>query len=95
LFIGAGTEVYAGMVVGINSRNDDMAVNVCKKKHLTSIRNVQAEDPLKLITPVELSLEQAIEFIKDDELIEVTPLNFRIRKKILNKEMRERMSRKA
>ena len=83
------------MVVGINSRSDDIAVNVCKKKHLTSIRNVQSEDPLRLVTPVDMTLEQAIEFIKEDELIEVTPKNFRIRKKILDKVMRERMARRG
>ncbi|MGI6563835.1 MAG: translational GTPase TypA [Clostridia bacterium] len=95
LIIGPGTEVYEGMVVGINSRSDDIAVNVCKKKHLTSIRNVQSEDPLRLVTPVDMTLEQAIEFIKEDELIEVTPKNFRIRKKILDKVMRERMARRG
>lgn len=95
LIIGPGTEVYEGMVVGINSRSDDIAVNVCKKKHLTSIRNVQSEDPLRLVTPVDMTLEQDIEFIKEDELIEVTPKNFRIRKKILDKVMRERMARRG
>ncbi|HBN86408.1 MAG TPA: translational GTPase TypA [Clostridiales bacterium] len=95
LIIKPGVEVYEGMVVGINSRSDDMVVNVCKKKHLTSVRNVQAEDPLKLLTPVAMSLEQTIEFIKDDELIEVTPKSFRIRKKILKKETRERALRKV
>lgn len=95
LIIKPGVEVYEGMVVGINSRGEDMVVNVCKKKHLTSIRNVQAEDPLRLVTPVIMSLEQSIEFIKDDELIEVTPKSFRIRKKILNRVVRERSARKV
>lgn len=95
MIIGPGIEVYEGMVVGINSRGEDMAVNVCKKKHLTSVRNVQAEDPLRLVTPIDMSLEQAIEFIKDDELIEVTPKHFRLRKKILKKEIREKTLRKV
>lgn len=94
LFIGPGTEVYAGMIVGENSRSDDLTVNVCKEKHLTNTRASGSDDALKLVPPVTLSLEQSIEFIADDELVEVTPINIRLRKKILNPTLRNRESRK-
>lgn len=84
LFIGAGTPVYAGMVVGICSRNEDMAVNVCKKKQLTNTRASGSDDALRLTTPKILSLEQCLEYLADDELLEVTPESLRIRKRILN-----------
>ncbi len=88
LFIGAGTEVYEGMLVGECPKLENIAVNVCKKKHLTSIRSAGADEALRLIPPKVLSLEQAIEFITDDELIEVTPVSLRLRKRILNTELR-------
>ncbi|MBE6885827.1 MAG: translational GTPase TypA [Ruminococcaceae bacterium] len=88
LFIGAGTPVYEGMVVGQSPKQDDMAVNVCKKKHVTNMRAAGSDEALRLVPPRKMSLEEAIEFIKDDELIEVTPKNFRIRKQILNNELR-------
>ena len=88
LFIGAGTEVYEGMIVGINAKNEDMAVNVCKKKHVTNMRASGSDEALRLSPPRVLSLEQAIEFIADDELVEITPKNIRLRKRILNKEQR-------
>ena len=88
LFIGPGVHVYEGQVVGENSREDDLAVNVCKLKHLTNSRASGSDDALKLIPPVTLSLEQCLEFIADDELVEVTPVNIRLRKKILSKDLR-------
>lgn len=94
LFIGTGVPVYAGMVVGENSREDDMVVNVCKKKQLTNNRASGSDDALKLVTPRIMSLEQCLEFIADDELVEVTPQNIRLRKTILNKEQRLKMQNK-
>ena len=88
LFIGAGIEVYEGQIVGENSREEDLPVNVCKKKNLTNNRASGSEDALKLITPTVLSLEQCLEFIKDDELVEVTPKSIRLRKIILSQEER-------
>ena len=88
LFIGPGVHVYEGQVVGENSREDDLAVNVCKLKHLTNSRASGSDDALKLIPPVTLSLEQCLEFIADDELVEATPVNIRLRKKILSKDLR-------
>ena len=88
LFIGAGVEVYEGMIVGENSREDELAVNVCKKKQLTNNRASGSDEALKLITPTVLSLEQCMEFIADDELVELTPKSIRLRKKILSRELR-------
>ncbi len=88
LFIGAGEKVYEGEVVGENSREDDLVVNVCKLKHLTNSRASGSDDALKLIPPTTLSLEQCLEFIADDELVEVTPVSIRLRKKILSKDLR-------
>ena len=93
LFIGPGTEVYEGMIVGLNSRAEDISINVCKEKHLTNTRASGSDDALRLVPPIQFSLEKAIEFIQDDELVEVTPLNIRLRKKILDTKTRERMSR--
>ena len=84
LFIGPGTPVYAGMIVGTCSRNEDMSVNVCKKKQLTNMRAAGSDEALRLTTPRILSLEQSLEYLADDELLEVTPKNIRIRKRILN-----------
>jgi GTP-binding protein len=95
LLIGAGVEVYEGMVVGINSRLEDISVNVCKEKHLTNTRASGSDEALRLVPPVQMSLEQAIEFIADDELVEVTPENIRIRKKILDTKTREREFKRA
>lgn len=88
LFIGAGVEVYEGMIVGENPKNEDMTVNVCKRKHMTNTRASGSDDALKLVPPTVLSLEQCLEFIADDELVEVTPESVRMRKTILSKEMR-------
>ncbi len=91
LFIGPATPVYAGMIVGENPKPDDIEVNVCKEKHLTAIRSSGADEKLTLITPIQLSLEEAIEFITEDELIEVTPKSIRLRKTILDMAQRKRM----
>ncbi len=88
LFIGPGEKVYEGMIVGESSRGDDLTINVCKKKHLTNIRASGSDEALKLTPPVILSLEQALDFISDDELVEVTPKSIRLRKKILDTELR-------
>lgn len=88
LFIGPGTAVYEGMVVGRSPKTDDVAVNVCKKKHVTNMRAAGSDEALRLVTPLRMSLEQFLEFVADDELIEVTPQNIRLRKKILNTEQR-------
>lgn len=95
LFIGAGTEVYEGMIVGLNSRNEDISINVCKEKHLTNTRASGSDDALRLVPPIQMSLEKAIEFIEDDELVEITPKNIRLRKKILDSKTRERLAARA
>lgn len=88
LFISPATKVYEGMVVGENARSEDIVVNVCKRKHVTNMRASGSDEALRLTPPKNLSLEQALEFITDDELVEVTPVNMRIRKRILNTELR-------
>ncbi len=88
MFIGVQTPVYEGMLVGECPKKEDITVNVCKKKHLTAIRSAGADEALRLVPPKIFSLEQAIEFIADDELIEVTPKSLRLRKKILDTELR-------
>ncbi len=93
LFIGPGVEVYEGMIVGLNSRGEDLAINVCKEKHLTNTRASGSDDALRLVPPIQMSLEKAIEFIQDDELVEVTPKSIRLRKKILDTKERERANR--
>ncbi len=95
LFIGPGTPVYEGMVVGENPKNEDIVCNVCKKKQATNMRAAGSDEALKLTPHSVLSLEQCLEFIKEDELVEITPNNTRIRKRILNKEQRMKfMSKK-
>ncbi len=88
MFVGPQTPVYEGMIVGENPKCEDIAVNPCKKKQLTAIRSAGADEKLLLVPPIIFSLEKAIEFIADDELIEVTPKSIRLRKKILNNELR-------
>ena len=88
LFIGPGTPVYEGMIVGENPKSDDIVCNVCKKKQLTNTRASGSDDALRLIPHSKLSLEQSLEFIRDDELVEITPNNIRLRKRILGKEER-------
>ena len=95
LFIGPGVDVYEGMIVGLNSRGEDLAINVCKEKHLTNTRASGSDDALRLVPPIQMSLEKAIEFIQDDELVEVTPKSIRLRKKILDNKDRERAARSA
>lgn len=94
LFISPGTKVYSGMVVGQNAKIDDIDVNVCKKKQLTNTRASGSDDALRLTTPKTLSLEEALEFIEDDELVEVTPKSLRIRKRILDKSLRYKAKKK-
>lgn len=88
LFFGPGVEVYEGMIVGASPKAEDLVVNVCKKKHITNTRASGSDDALKLTPPTTLSLEQCLEFIADDELVEVTPKSIRMRKMILSKELR-------
>ena len=95
LFIGAGVDVYAGMVVGETGRQEDIEVNVCKTKHLTNTRSSGADEALKLVPPKQLSLEQSLDFLENDELLEITPENLRIRKKILDSRLRKRENRNA
>ncbi len=93
LFIGPGVDVYTGMIVGENPRNEDIEINVCKEKHLTNTRASGSDDALRLVPPRVFTLEQAIEYIAEDELVEVTPKNIRLRKKILDKTERIRWMR--
>ena len=93
--IGAGVDVYEGMIVGLNSRSEDLAINVCKEKHLTNTRASGSDEALRLVPPIQMSLEKAIEFIQDDELVEITPKSIRLRKKILDNKERERAARNA
>ena len=95
LFIGAGTEVYEGMVVGQSPKGEDLVVNVCKKKQMTNTRASGSDDALRLVPPKEMSLEQCIEYIDEDELIEVTPKSLRIRKAILDKAQRAKARSRA
>jgi len=94
LFIGAGVKVYEGMIVGENARQEDIVVNVCKKKHVTNTRASGSDDALKLVPPKDMSLEQCLEFIADDELLEVTPNNLRMRKRILKADLRAKARNK-
>ncbi|MFQ5597240.1 MAG: translational GTPase TypA [Nitrospiria bacterium] len=95
LFISAGEKVYEGMVIGAHSRASDLVVNACKKKHLTNMRSSNADEALVLTPPNRMSLEEAIAFLADDELLEVTPKSIRFRKKYLNEHDRKRMAKKA
>ena len=97
LFIGAGEKVYAGMVVGMSPKSEDIAVNVCKTKHLTNTRASGSDDALRLIPPRRFSLEESLEFLADDELLEVTPKSIRIRKRLLDhaQRMREASKKKS
>lgn len=95
LFIGPGVDVYEGMIVGECAKNEDIVCNVCKSKHLTNTRASGSDEALRLVPPTVLSLEQCMEFIKDDELLEVTPSSLRLRKRILSKEQRMKMLHRA
>jgi GTP-binding protein len=95
LFLGAGVEVYEGMVVGEYTRPGDLALNVCKKKHLTNMRSSNKDIEVRLMTPRQMSLDEALEYLADDELLEVTPESYRIRKRILNTEDRGKQTKKT
>jgi GTP-binding protein len=95
LFIPAGTEVYEGMIIGQHIRDADLEVNICRKKHLTNMRNSGSEEAIRLETPRSLSLDDAIEYLADDELLEVTPAAFRLRKRLLSKHDRSRVASAA
>ena len=95
MFIEPGQMVYAGMIVGENSRELDMDVNPCKKKHVTNMRSSSADEALRLITPRIMSLEQCLEYINDDELVEVTPKSLRLRKATLDRVQRGRERKNA
>ncbi len=88
LFVDPGTQVYEGMVVGVSPKTEDINVNVCKKKHMTNTRAAGSDDAMRLNTPKKMSLEECLEFLNDDELLEVTPVSLRIRKRILDSELR-------
>lgn len=95
LFVGPGVEVYEGMIVGECAKDEDIVCNVCKKKHVTNTRASGSDEALKLVPPTTLSLEQSMEFLADDELLEVTPKSIRLRKTILNKELRLKAENRA
>ena len=95
LFYGPGIEVYEGMVVGEHQRPGDLTINVCKKKHLTNVRAARGEMEIRLTPPRQMSLDEAIEYLSDDELMEVTPQNYRIRKRILETEERGKQTKLA
>jgi GTP-binding protein len=95
LFLGAGVEVYEGMVVGEYTRPGDLTINVCKKKHLTNMRSSNKDIEIRLVTPRSMSLDEAIEYLAEDELLEVTPQTYRIRKRILNSDERGKQTKKA
>ena len=95
LFIGPGTEVYEGMVIGENTRGQDMPINICKKKHLTNIRAASGDMEIRLTPPRRMSLDEAIEYLSDDELLEITPESYRIRKRILKTTDRARSTKKS
>jgi len=95
LFLGPGVDVYQGMVVGETPRPTDLIVNVCKKKHLTNMRSSNKDIEVRLTPPRQMSLDEAIEYLSEDELLEVTPLAYRIRKRILDTEERGKQTKKA
>ena len=95
MFVNPGTAVYEGMVIGENARGGDIALNVCKKKHLTNMRSAHGDMEIRLMPPRQMSLDEAIEYLSDDELLEVTPTSYRIRKRILNTDERGKQTKKA
>ncbi len=95
LFIEPGTRVYEGMIIGVNSRDKDLGINVCKRKHLTNMRASGSDDTVRLKTPRLLTLEEAIQYIGDDELVEITPDSIRMRKKYLDRHERDRANKQA
>ncbi len=95
LFYGPGVPVYQGMVVGEHQRPGDLDINVCRTKHLTNMRNSIQDIEIRLVTPEEMSLDRCIEYLSDDELLEVTPASLRMRKRILDKRERGRQAKRA
>jgi GTP-binding protein len=95
LFISPGERVYEGMVIGEHSREGDLVVNPCKAKHLTNMRSSGSEGLVRLAPPRQMTLEQYLEFLNDDELLEVTPLSLRVRKRILNNSERQRHEKRS
>ncbi len=95
LFVEPGAEVYEGMVIGEHAKPLDIAVNVCKTKHLTNMRAARADATIRLTPPRRMSLDESIEYLSEDELLEVTPLNYRIRKRILETDERGKLEKKA
>lgn len=93
MFIGHGTDVYEGMIIGIHNRDNDLVVNPCKGKQLTNIRASGKDEAVVLVPPIKLTLEYALEFIEDDELVEITPKSIRLRKKYLTESDRKKASR--
>src|SRR5690606_18518564 len=94
IFVEPGTEVYEGMIVGEHNRENDLTVNLCKTKHQTNVRSATKDQTAVIKKPRIFSLEEALQYINDDEYVEVTPQSIRMRKKILNKSLREKMSKK-
>ena len=92
--MGPGVPVYEGQIVGENARAEDIVVNVCKKKHVTNMRAAGSDEALRLTPPTYFTLEQCLEFIADDELVEITPKNIRMRKRMLSKEQRMKLAAK-
>ena len=95
MFVSPGEKLYQGMVIGIHSRDNDLVVNPIKGKQLTNVRASGTDEAVRLVPPIPLSLEYAVEFIADDELVEVTPKSIRIRKRYLKEHERKKMSREA
>ena len=95
MFVNPGEKLYEGMVIGIHSRENDLVVNPIKTKKLTNVRAAGKDDAILLVPPIQLTLEYAVEFIDDDELVEVTPLSIRIRKRFLKEHVRKKASREA
>ena len=93
MFIGSGEKLYEGMIIGIHSRDNDLVVNATKEKKLTNVRASGKDDAIDLVPPIKLTLERAIEFIADDELVEITPKSIRLRKRLLKEHERKRASR--
>ncbi len=92
-FVDPGVPIYEGMIVGVHARDSDLVVNVCKEKKLTNVRASTADIAIKLTPPVRMSLEEALDFIVEDEVVEVTPKNVRLRKRVLSNDQRYRVRR--
>jgi GTP-binding protein len=95
MFIGPGVEVYEGMLIGETNKSMEVPFNICRKKHLTNIRAARGEMEIRLTPPRQMSLDEAIEYLAEDELLEITPLSYRIRKRILNTDERGKQAKKS